>query len=401
MASSDNIGLTFNFTRLAIALQKINNVTVVSESNEEEKGLFEELVHEGIRCHAIHDTENSSIRKTVSVAGKIGRIIDNDNIDVIHAQGIRHMIITFIACKFFSHKKGKAIAVSVHTTLHGRPYEKVAPLVESFLLNICADIVMPVSKATAKKLVSLGLFPSKVVPVHNGIDLKLFDMAMRGNEEMYSLPHDFKSSSCVVVGYSAKLVMHKGHKYLIEAISEVAKEFPNIRLVITGDGPLRNELRLLSENLGIKDKVLFTGKVGYKSLYQLLKRIDIYAFPSLAELFPFAILEAMAAGKPIVATNVGGVSEAVIDGVNGFIVPPRDPESLAKAILKLINDPEKVKEMGKNSRKLIEDKFDLPKIACELTRCYGKLVSGQARAPFTEIVSENSSIRLPPELIRT
>jgi len=345
-------------------------VIVLSEPKEQEKGLFEELMNRGIECYAIYGIDNLSMRKTILAAHKIGKIIQNNRVDVVHTQGIRQMLVAFIASKIFCRNPKTGITVSVHTTLHGSAYEKVTLLVESLLLNLCADIAMPVAKSVANKLITLGLFPKKVVPVYNGIDLELFDTIMCGDECVSSFPHDFKSSSYIIVGYFATMIQRKGHKYLIKAISEVAKEFPNIRLVITGNGLLRNELETLSKRLGIKDKVLFTGEIEYRSLYQLLRRVAIFAFPSLAELFPFAILEAMAAGKPIVATDVGGVSEAVIDGVNGYLVPPRDPTSLANAILKLINDSEKAKEMGKNSRRLAEEKFNLPKIAYDLTKCY-------------------------------
>ena len=371
MASSRNVGLTFNLTRLAIALKKIGNkVIVVSEPKEEEKGLFKELIRKGVKCYTMCGIDNFSIRKTMSAAKKIGKIIENHDVDVVHAQGIRHVLVAFIASKIFCRDKKIGITVSVHTTLHGRPYENLTPLVESFLLNMCADIAMPVAKSVANKLVNFGLFPNKVAHIHNGIDLELCEMIMCGDEYLFSVPHDFKSSSHVIVGYFAKMIPHKGHKYLIKAISEVAKEFPNIRLVITGNGPLREELKILSENLSMEKKVLFTGRIEYRSLYQLLKRIDIYAFPSLAELFPFAILEAMAAGKPIVATNVGGVHEAVIDGVNGYLVPPRDPISLAKAILRLINDPNKAREMGLKGRRLVEQKFSMDVITRKLNDVY-------------------------------
>ncbi len=371
MGSSRNGGLTFNFTNLAIALRKFgHNVIMVSEPKEEEKGLFRELARNQINCHTLHGLDNLSIKNTIRAAGTMEKIIDYHDVDVIHAQGIRHSLVAFLASKIFRCKKKIRVVVSIHTTSHGTLYENATLLVESFLLNICAHLAMPVAKSFANRLVNFGLCPDKVVTVHNGIDLELFDEIMRSNEYLSLLPADFRSSSSIVVGYFANMVPRKGHKYLIEAISEVSKEFPNIRLIITSNGPLRDKLKILSENLDIKRKVLFTGKVGYRSLYQLLKRIDIYAFPSLAELFPFAILEAMAAGKPIVATNVGGVSEAVIDGVNGHLIPPKEPISLAKAIINLINDSDKAKEMGKNSRMLVEEKFDLAKIVHDLTRCY-------------------------------
>ena len=371
MASSKNVGLTFNLTHLAVALKKIGNeVIVVSEPKEEEKGLFKELIREGVKCYAICGIDNFSIRKTISAAKKIGKIIENDDVDIVHAQGIRHMLVASIASRVFCHNKKIGIVVSIHTTLHGRPYENLAPLVESFLLNMCADTAIPVAKSVANKLVNSGLFPNKVAVVHNGINLELCEMIMCDDEYLSSVPHDFRSSSRIIVGYCAKMVPHKGHKYLMKAISEVAKKFSDIRLVITSNGPLREKLKILSENFGIEKKVHFTGRIEYRYLYQLLKRIDIYAFPSLAELFPFAILEAMAAGKPIVATNVGGVPEAVIDGVNGYMVPPRDPTSLAKAILRLINDPDKAREMGLKGRRLVEQRFSMDVITRKLNDVY-------------------------------
>ena len=371
MASSKNAGLSFNFTRLAIALRRMGHkLIVVSEPKEQEKGLFEELINSGIECYAINGIDNLSMRKTISAANKIRKIIQNNDVDVVHAQGIRQMLVAFIASKIFCRNPKIRITVSVHTTLHGSAYENVALVVESLLLNLCADIAMPVAKSVANKLVNFGLFSKKVVPVYNGIDLELFDTIMCDDEYVSSFPHDFESSPYITVGYFATMIQRKGHKYLIKAISEVAKEFPNIRLVITGNGPLRNELETLSKRLGIKDKVLFTGEIEYRSLYQLLRRVAIFAFPSLAELFPFAILEAMAAGKPIVATDVGGVSEAVMDGVNGYLVPPRDPTSLTKAILRLMNDPEKAREMGLKGRRLVEQRFSMEVITRKLNDAY-------------------------------
>lgn len=371
MASSKNAGLTFNFTRLAVALKRIGHkVIVISEPKEQEKGLFEELINSGIEFHAIQGIDNLSMRKTISAANKIGKIVQNNGVDVVHAQGIRQMLVAFIASKIFCRNPKIGITVSVHTTLHGSAYENVTLLVESLLLNLCADIAMPVAKSVAGKLVNFGLFPKKVVPVHNGIDLELFDMIMCGDEYVSSFPHDFKSSSHIIVGYFATMIQRKGHKYLIKAISEVAKEYPNVRLVITSNGPLRNELETLCERLGVKDKVLFTGEIGYRSLYQLLRRVTIFAFPSLAELFPFAILEAMAAGKPIIATDVGGVQEAVIDGVNGYIVPPRDSKSLAEAMLVLIKTPNEAREMGAKGRRIVEQEFSIDVIARKFNYIY-------------------------------
>jgi glycosyltransferase involved in cell wall biosynthesis len=370
MASSVNVGLTFNWTRLAIALMKTAKITVVSTSKEEHKGLFEELRRRGIKYYSMKDLELLTIKNLISVARKIGKIIENEKIDVIHAQGIRHMIIAFFATRFFSGKKRKPIVVSIHSTLHGRRFENITPIVESFLLNFCADMVLPVSESAKRKLVSLGLSSKKVITVHNGIDLSYFDKTMRRKGFLDLLPSEFTNPSCILIGYFAKMVPHKGHEYLIRAFSEVVNEFPNARLVCTGTGPLKEKLVALCENLGIQDMILFTGKIEYNSLYQILKRIDLYAFPSLAELFPFAILEPMAASKPIVASAVGGVPEALDNGKTGILVPPKDHVKISEAILYLIRQPLEAKRLGKNCRILMEKKFDLVKITSRLNKCY-------------------------------
>lgn len=371
MASSKGIGLTFNFVRLAIWLRKLGHkVIVVSEPKEEEKGLFKQLMQNHVECYKLNDLANFSIQSTISAARAIEKIICSHDVNVIHAQGIRQLLVAFVASKIFCYKRRTKVVVTIHTTRHGTHYEKATQLVQSLLLNICADFVISVARSVRRRLVSFGLFQGKVATVHNGIDLEWFDEITHGNGSLSFLPNHFKFSSCIVVGYSANMVPRKGHKYLIQAIAEVSERFPNVRLILTSSGPLRDHLGNLSKNLGIENKVVFTGKIRYQFLYQLLNNVDVYAFPSLAELFPFAILEAMAAGKPIVATDVGGVSEAVLDGVNGRLVPPGDSKSLAKAIAELLSNPNKAREMGENSRALAEGKFNLARIAYELTRWY-------------------------------
>ena len=371
IASARNMGLSFNLTRLAIALQIFGHeVTVVSETGEEEEGLFEELTRRGIKHYALQGLDAISVKNTVNAARTMGKIIDCENVDVVHAQGIRQLIVAFFAAKIFTHRKKIAVVTSTHSTLAGSPYENATLLVESFLLNMCTDLAMPVAQSVANRLVSFGLIPNKVVTVHNGIDLELIDEAVCSGEHPPLLPDDLNRSSTILVGYFARLVQYKGHQFLIKAISEVSKEFPNIRLIIAGDGPLRGELESLSRQLGVEEKVLFTGKIRHKSVYELLKQVDIYAFPSSGELFPLAILEAMAAGNPIVATSVGGVNEVIKDGETGILVPPKEHAKLAEGIKELINDPLRAEQMGKKSRKLVEENFSLHKIAYDLTKCY-------------------------------
>lgn len=371
IASARNVGLSFNFARLAIALKNFGHkVVVVSEPKEEEKGLFAELRRRGMKHYKICGLDNLSMEKTITVAKTMGMIIDDYDIAVVHAQGIRHLLVAFLASKLFSRKRDVGLVVSLHSILAGSSYENAVLLFERLLLDFCADLALPVAGFISQKLVRLGLRTNKILTVHNGIDLDLFDKLMDGNDYLSLLPPDFNYSSSIIVGFFARLAPSKGHKYLMEAISQISKDYPSIKLVVAGDGPLKYDLRKQSRDLGIERNVLFVGWIDHMRLFQLLKMINFYVFPSLGELFPFAVLEAMAAGKPIVATSVGGIPEIIKAGKNGLLVPPGKPESLADGIKRLIGSPTEAEKMGKESRQLVEKRFDLQKIAHDLSRCY-------------------------------
>lgn len=133
----------------------------------------------------------------------------------------------------------------------------------------------------------------------------------------------------------ARLLPIKGLSYLIRAMQHVKEG----SLVIIGDGPERGELELLSRQLGLSDHVSFTGWVGDRSrISDYLRRATVFVLPSLSEGLPRVLIEAMACGLPVVATDVGGVPDAVVDGVNGLLVPPRDEKALAKAIAYVFDD---------------------------------------------------------------
>jgi glycosyltransferase involved in cell wall biosynthesis len=151
----------------------------------------------------------------------------------------------------------------------------------------------------------------------------------------------------------------KGHQYLITAAAEVVERYPNVRFVFVGDGILRAELERLVDNLKLKDKILF---LGFRhDVDELLHTFDIFVLPSLYEGLPNVVLEAMACGKPVIATAVDGSPEAITDGVSGILVPPKDSDALSKAILHLLENKKMRVEMGKKSRKKVTDYFSLEK----------------------------------------
>lgn len=364
-------GLKFYFTQLAIALhKKLPNLIVISGPKEQKVGLFRKLIHEGIKIYINPCIDKPSLRNMINGISFFRQLIIHENVDIIHVQTMYTLIMAFISSRILLHRKNTLILVSIHNTLYGYQNEKIVMILGSCILNFCSDKVIHVAEAPTKKWIKYGLRKDKVIVIHNGIDLKFFDNVISNHKPPSSIPLVLKSSSNIIISYFANLIPRKGHKYLIKAISNVLKKYPHVKLIMTSDGPLKKELIALTKNLEISKNVYFTGRVSYEELYRLLKITDIYVFPSLSELFPFAILEAMAAQKPIVATDVGGIPEAVIKGRTGILVPRGSSEVLYEAIMDLIENPTEARELGKNARVLVEEEFDINQIAYKLTSCY-------------------------------
>ena len=139
-----------------------------------------------------------------------------------------------------------------------------------------------------------------------------------------------------VVGTVASFKPHKGHEYLLQAAAHVVKVRPDVRFVLVGDGPRRDDLKREAARLGVDGAVVFAGF--REDRLRFVRTFDVYAMASLHEGLPLALLEAMALGCPPVATRVGGINAVIDDAVNGFIVEPRDPAAQAQRIVSLLKD---------------------------------------------------------------
>jgi glycosyltransferase involved in cell wall biosynthesis len=151
---------------------------------------------------------------------------------------------------------------------------------------------------------------------------------------------------------------------------------PNAIFVLVGDGSERASLEAQAARLGIGDRVIF---LGYRDdVAELLASCDLLVLPSLYEGLPLSVLEAMAAGKPVVATSVGGTPEAVLDGETGFLVPSRDPTALVRAIQRLLKDACLRRKMGMAGRRRVQRNFSPTQMVAGVTQMYEKLLDGQA-----------------------
>ena len=197
--------------------------------------------------------------------------------------------------------------------------------------------------------------------VRNGLDLGRFDD--RAAQPLQGPLRLGKPLVAVV----ANLWPVKGHRTLVEAIARVHARMPQARFVLVGDGPERPDLERRISGLGIGDAVDLLGT--RYDVPALLSRADAFCLPSLAEGLPNAIMEAMAARLPVVATAVGGTPELVLEGETGMLVPPANADALASALLGVLADPECGRRMGARGRALIAREYSLD----ALTRGHGDL----------------------------
>jgi len=170
----------------------------------------------------------------------------------------------------------------------------------------------------------------------------------------------------------------KGHDVFIKAAASVVQQFPNVTFSVAGevlDLAYFKELQDLVRDLKLTDHFRFIS--GVTNLREHLSAADIFVLPSRSEGFSNAIIEAMAASLPVVATDVGGNAEAVKDGVSGFIVPPDDIAALSEAIIELLSDPSKAKEMGIAGRDLAAERFTIEAMMNRITHVYASLLNGR------------------------
>lgn len=191
--------------------------------------------------------------------------------------------------------------------------------------------VIAISQSVKKSLTKFELVPSKKIFVLlNGIDYQKFNKN--------AVPKHYSNDKPIIIGTVCRLEPQKGLSYLLLAMKIILAKFPETRLEIVGDGSLLGELQDLSKKLSISKSVFFFGK--FAEVIPFYNRMDIFVLPSINEGFGIVLLEAMASGVPVVATNVDGIKEVVIDGESGILIPPRSPEAIANAIVKIIENPQ-------------------------------------------------------------
>jgi len=199
----------------------------------------------------------------------------------------------------------------------------------------------------------------RVVRIYNGVDLDRFAAERSGNGP--------------VVGTVGRLRPEKGHSYLLEAAKLVVEELPAARFVLVGDGPCLKDLELQRDTLGLSGSVAFLGH--QTNIPELLGQMSVFVLPSTSEGLSIATIEAQAAGLPAVVTECGGPAEVVVHAETGMVVPPTDPNALAKAILCLLRNPALAGNFGERGRRRVAQEFSLDRMLSSYAKLYARLMA--------------------------
>ena len=220
-----------------------------------------------------------------------------------------------------------------------------------------ADSLLALTENMKQKMREMCDRDISVVP--NGIDLERFKISSGGK----------KGDSAKTIIFVGRLHPVKAVQYLIEAMAIIHQEMPDVKLVIVGDGAERSRLEELAERLDLKSCIQFAGQVPQERIPQVMHQADVFALPSLTEGFPVVLLEAMAAGLPIVATNVGGIPDIVEDGVNGYLVNAKSPDEMAEKILMLMQNSVMREKISANNREIAK-RYGWDAVTAILERVY-------------------------------
>lgn len=324
--------------------------------------LVDELKRIGVETQIIkmETLRRLNIFSWVRTINRLIQLIKRRKIDLIHSNSSRPTIYGGIAARL------TRTPLIWHVRIADRDR-----LLDKFLSKLATKIIV-ISKAVSKRFDWLKNKKEKIVVIYNGIDLERFNPAINGKK----IREEFNLGSKIpLVGIVGRLNWYKGHQYFLQAAKKVTETISDARFLIVGDGEYRKRLENLRKELDLDKKVIFTGN--RRDIPQILASLDLFVLSSVSEGFGRSVAEAMACEKAVVATKVGGLPEVVEDRITGRLVPPKNPSALAEAIVNLLKDKKKAKEMGQAGWKRIEKLFSIKRNVEETEEVYQNLLAGR------------------------
>ena len=313
--------------------------------------------------HAIVPPNPSDLRK----------VFRNERFDVIHAHH------AFTPTALLSLSVAKELGIPSVLTNHSISVASSSDTLWSSMSHILfplrkyineADRVIAVSEAAAE-FISRFLERKEICVIPNGVDVSKFSQEEYPDPGLISQDTgDYPKIFSV-----GRLSFRKGFHLLIEAMPNILKERPDTRLFIAGKGYMMPFLKGLSNSFGLNDNVSYLGYVSDEALPWLYRNCDVFAFPSItSESFGITLIEAMAAGSPVVASRIGGVPEIVDDGVNGCLFNPWNSRELSEKISSLLNNPSIARDLGVTARKTAVERYSWSVVGSKIVNIYEELV---------------------------
>ena len=236
------------------------------------------------------------------------------------------------------------------------------------LLARLADRVTAVAEPVRSFLEgTVGIPAGKLITIKNGVEIHHYEEAIPYNREEWDL-----KNSDMIIGCVARLSPEKGHAVLLRAFRKVLSRHPQARLVLIGDGAERERLQQLATDLGIGHLVRFLGLRA--DVPEVLAACDLFTLPSIQEGFPMVILEALAAGKAVIASEVGAIPDVIRHGATGMLVPPGDADALADALCFLIEDKGARQRLGQSGHELVREVYDFERTVGQYDDLYQRVL---------------------------
>ncbi len=345
----------YNLTKEQIKLGV--DISIVTAGNKQEQKIIN-----GAKVYRIKRKSPFQLTSGFDLLKTAERLHTKENFDVLQ-------IHNPLVLPFFPKKISKVPMVfSIHATLMDYKnlfsvknlHKSVKGYLEYYMIAkpLCdhaAKITTGSSDEKRELVKYLGINPSKIVPILGKAKTKLFKPGVKT-----ALKKELGISGPVVLSVG-RLVKKKGYEYLVKAFRKVVDEFPDANLVLVGGRKDDEDYELIMNvvrNLRLENNFRFFLPVKKKELVDFYTICDVYVQPSISEGFPQTVEDAMSSGKPVIATAVYGPKDVIRNGYNGFLVPRRDSEALARRMLELLKDRQKMKRFGRNNRKLAVKELD-------------------------------------------
>ncbi|UCG61421.1 MAG: glycosyltransferase family 4 protein [Candidatus Zixiibacteriota bacterium] len=320
----------------------------------------------GVSVLVIDESKNGFF----AILRKARELMRGRDIDIIHSHRRKENVLTGLL------KRSRHAEHAVQT-VHGasEPFkgikwlkEKIYAIMNRYVTNRYFDHIMPVSD-DLKSIISDTLRRGRLTTIHNSIDLKTVVLTKSASEfrQELGLPVDKP-----VIGSAGRMVPVKGFDVFVRAAAKVMAKRPEVSYVLAGEGPLSESLKNLAADLGITDRVRFPGF--REDITDLLNSLDIFVVSSHHEGIPTVLLEAMALGKSVVCTGVGGINEIIEDGLSGILVEPGDAAAIAEACERLLDNADLRLNLGQAARRTVEDRFSSESQAGSIADIYRGLV---------------------------